>query len=70
MNLLAQAPATFVGPEVDWWALVPLLILGGGGLVMLVVAPSHRAGRAGATPRSRSRSVPGPSSSASSSGSR
>ena len=38
MNLLAQAPATFVGPEVDWWALVPLLILGGGGLVLLVVA--------------------------------
>jgi NADH-quinone oxidoreductase subunit N len=29
---------TFVGPNVDWWALSPLLVLLGGGLVLLVLA--------------------------------
>jgi NADH-quinone oxidoreductase subunit N len=32
------AQATFAGPEIDWWALSPLLVLAGGGLVLLVVA--------------------------------
>jgi NADH-quinone oxidoreductase subunit N len=34
--VLAQAP--FAGPDVDWWALSPLLVLVGGGLLLLVVA--------------------------------
>lgn len=38
-SLLAQAtPAAFVGPEIDWWALTPLLVLVGGGIALLVVA--------------------------------
>lgn len=39
MNVLAQVTqSTFVGPEIDWWALVPLLVLVGGGIALLVVA--------------------------------
>ena len=35
--LLAQA-STFNGPEIDWWALSPLLVLVGGGLALLVAS--------------------------------
>jgi NADH-quinone oxidoreductase subunit N len=35
--LLAQAE-TFAGPSVDWWALTPLLVLVGGGLLLLVAS--------------------------------
>ena len=34
--MLAQATSDFVGPPVDWWAISPLLVLLGGGLVVLV----------------------------------
>jgi NADH-quinone oxidoreductase subunit N len=35
--LLAQA-STFSGPEIDWWALSPILVLAGGGLALLVAS--------------------------------
>ncbi len=36
ITVLAQA--SFEGPPVDWWALSPLLVLAGGGLVLLVAS--------------------------------
>lgn len=42
-GVLAQA-GTFVGPEVQWWELTPLLVLVGGGLALLVLSallPRH-----------------------------
>jgi NADH-quinone oxidoreductase subunit N len=36
--LVAQADATFVGPEIDWFALSPLLVLLGVGLALLLTA--------------------------------
>jgi NADH-quinone oxidoreductase subunit N len=35
--MIAQLLDEFVGPEVDWFALSPLLVLAGGGLLLLVV---------------------------------
>src|SRR3954451_6836548 len=36
--MLAQATQPFVGPSIDWWALSPLIVLLGGGLLLLVSA--------------------------------
>ncbi len=38
MSLFAQLPSGFVGPSVDWFALSPLLVLLGGGLVLMLAA--------------------------------
>jgi NADH-quinone oxidoreductase subunit N len=38
MHLFAQAAEPFVGPPVNWYALTPLLILLGGGLLLLVAS--------------------------------
>ena len=38
MVLLAQAAAPFVGPDVQWFGLAPLITLVGGGLVLMVLA--------------------------------
>ena len=38
MSALLAATGPFVGPPVQWYALLPLLILVGGGLVLMVAA--------------------------------
>ena len=60
--LFAQVPPTlepFEGPGVDWYALSPLIVLLGAGLVLLVVAapvlPGLRRRRAAARGRGSSR---------------
>ena len=50
--MLAQLDI-FVGPEVQWFALSPLLILLGGALGMLLVVHSPRRGRSGSMRSSR-----------------
>jgi hypothetical protein len=36
--VLAQAAPPFIGPEVQWYSLAPLITLVGGGLVLMVLS--------------------------------
>ncbi len=42
MPAQGDSVAPFIGPSIDWWALSPLLVLLGGGLVLLVAAALTR----------------------------